>query len=350
MSLPDHDEPYQHGSTVLPGVPLPPSARPHQPAHPPAPTPAPPAPAPGAAPTPEPEAPATPEGPARTPWWKKQVGGAKKTAAPADAAPDVAEAPAPPPAPLPLPAPTSGPASNEPAPEPAGPTPDPAVATSPAAAATGRHAAAPSQPDAPAAGRSRALLLALVGVVVVLAAVAAFVWPGFLTASDDDAGGLGPTTPATTTASISLVTPPTIDGLRRFTGAADKTLAAAVEKGSVDGLSDPISAVYGKGTTPVVQVIAWHAMSPPATDTVTAAFTGYGGSTGAKVTALREVTVPGLAGHMECGLATVKKAATLQCFWADEFSVGSVTVLRPESRPAATSTAMAVRMAVEQKA
>ncbi len=205
-------------------------------------------------------------------------------------------------------------------------------------------------PEAPAAGRSRVLLLGLVGLLVVLAAVAAFVWPGFLTSSDDDTSGIGPTTPPTTAPSVTLVTPATIDGLRRFTGAADKALAASVGKGSVDGLTDPVSAVYGKSTTPVVQVIAWNAVSPPATDTVTAAFTGYEGSTGAKVTALREVTAPGLSGHMECGLATVKKAKTLQCFWADEFSVGSVTVFSPKSRDSATSTATSVRVAVEQKA
>jgi hypothetical protein len=204
--------------------------------------------------------------------------------------------------------------------------------------------------ETPAARRSRALLLGLVGFLLVLAAVAAFVWPGFLTSSDDDTGALGPTTPPTTSPSVTLVTPATIEGLRRFTGAADTALAASVSKGSVDGLTDPVSAVYGKGTTPVVQVIAWHAVSPPAADTVTAAFTGYEGSTGAKVTALREVTVTGLSGHMECGLATVKTSKTLQCFWADEFSVGSITVFSPKGRDSATSTATAVRVAVEQKA
>jgi hypothetical protein len=188
----------------------------------------------------------------------------------------------------------------------------------------------------------------VLGLVVVLAAVAAFVWPGFLVASDDEAGAAPRPTPTSSTATVTLTTPAKVDGLRRFTGAADKALAASVAKSSVDGLSDPVSAVYGKGTTPVAQVIAWKAVSPPAADTVTAAFTGYESSTSAKVTAVREATTPGLGGHMECGLATLKTVKTLQCFWADDASVGSVTVLAVTDRAKATSTATAIRAAVEQ--
>jgi hypothetical protein len=213
----------------------------------------------------------------------------------------------------------------------------------------GRHAAASVQKPEPTAGRNRWVLLAVVGLIVVLAAVAAFVWPGFLMSSDD-AGAAPAPNPSGSVAAITLATPARIDGMRRFTGAADQKLAASVAQGAVDDLTDPVSAVYGKGTTPTLQVIAWHAVSPPAADTVTAAFTGYEGSTGAKVTELREVATPGLSGHMECGLATVSTAKTLQCFWADEFSVGSVTVFSPKSHEAATVTATDVRVAVETKA
>ena len=63
---------------------------------------------------------------------------------------------------------------------------------------------------------------------------------------------------------------------------------------------------------------------------------------------MREVKTPGLGGHMECGLATLKTVKTLQCFWADDASVGSVTVLAVTDRAEATSTARAIRAAVEQ--
>jgi hypothetical protein len=208
----------------------------------------------------------------------------------------------------------------------------------------GRHAAAAAEP-APSGGRSRLLLLA----IVVLAAVAAFVLPGFLVSSDDElSGGQGPSPTTSASATVTLATPDTVAGLRRFTGEADKALASSVANASVEGLSDPVSAVYGKGTAPQAQVIAWRAVSPPADDTVTAAFTGYEGSTGAQVTAVREVLTPGLGGQMECGLATLKKVKTLQCFWADDASVGSVTVLSVTDRAKATATASEIRAAVEQ--
>lgn len=290
MSRPEPDEPYQHGSTVLPGVPLPASAHPHPPEAPPAP------------PTPPPPS----------------VADAVPVAAP-DAVP--ADGPAP---------------SAEP---PADAPPQPP---------RGRHAAAAAEPAA-SGGRSRLLLLAIVGLVVVLAAVAAFVWPGFLVSSDDElTGSLGPSPTPSASATVTLATPDTVAGLRRFTGEADKALASSVANASVEGLSDPVSAVYGKGTAPQAQVIAWRAVSPPADDTVTAAFTGYEGSTGAQVTAVREVRTPGLGGQMECGLATLKKVKTLQCFWADDASVGSVTVLSVTDRAKATATASEIRAAVEQ--
>lgn len=353
MTFPEQDEPYQHGSTVLPGVPLPASAHPHPPAAPPAPAPADPAPA-GTSPA----APATSAEPAaaKAPWWKKQIGGSKKAAEPVAAsdATDHEEADAEPVAPPPPPsAPRvnlAPPVAEPPTPvtDPPPPADGPAAGPAAPAAPRGRHAAAAPAPEA-SPRRSRTLLLAVVGLVVVLAAVAAFVWPGFLVSSgDDDAGALPSSSPSASALAVTLETPATIDGLRRFTGAADKALAASVAKASVAGLTDPVSAVYGKGTTPQVQVIAWKAVSPPAEDTVTAAFTGFEGSTGAKVTAVREVEVPGLGGHMECGLATVEKTKTLQCFWADDASFGAVTVLSASDREKATSTAVAVRTSVEQ--
>lgn len=359
MTFPEQDEPYQHGSTVLPGVPLPASAHPHAPAAPPVPASADPAPS-GTSPA-EPATSAEPAG-AKAPWWKMQIGGSNKAAEPvtasdepADAGPVAPTLPPPsaprvdlaPPVTEPVAEPTT-PAADAPpaAPDPSadGPTAGPAVPAAP----RGRHAAAAPAPEA-SPRRSRTLLLAVIGLVLVLAAVAAFVWPGFLVSSgDDDAGALQSSSPSASALAVTLETPATIDGLRRFTGAADKALAASVAKASVAGLTDPVSAVYGKGTTPQVQVIAWKAVSPPAEDTVTAAFTGFEGSTGAKVTAVREVEVPGLGGHMECGLATVEKTKTLQCFWADDASFGAVTVLSASNREKATSTAVAVRTAVEQ--
>lgn len=277
MTSREPDEPWQHGSTVLPGMPLPASAHPHAPV--------------------QPEPPHDPPAPE----------------APVEAVDDVAPPPVDPPAPP-----------------------------------RGRHAA-PAASAAPAPGRSRLALLVALGLVVVLAAVAAFVWPGFLVqAEEEPAGGQSPRPTASATLSVTLGTPGSVAGLRRFTGAADTALAASVAKASVDGLSDPVSAVYGTGTTPKAQVIAWKAVQPPAADTVTAAFTGYEGSTGAKVTAVREVETAGLGGHMECGQATLKQNKTLQCFWADDASVGSITVLSVTDRAKATSTAAAIRAAVEQ--
>ncbi|MFC6239112.1 hypothetical protein [Longivirga aurantiaca] len=302
MTFPEQDEPFQHGSTVLPGVPLPASAHPHAPVAPPPPS----------------------------------------SAPRVDLAPPVDEPR------VDLPSPVAEPPTptTDPAPPSAGPA---AGDIEPAALPPrGRHAA-PAPPATPARGGSRLLVLAVIGLLVVLVAVAAFVWPGFLTASDDgEAAGSPTASPSVSALAVSLSTPDRIDGMRRFAGAADKALDASVAKASVAGLTDPVSAVYGRGTAPLVQVIAWKAVSPPAEDTVTAAFTGFEGSTGAKVTAVREVAVPDRGGHMECGLATVEKARTLQCFWADDASFGAVTVLSASDRQKATSTAVAVRTAVEQ--
>lgn len=361
MTFPEQDEPYQHGSTVLPGVPLPASAHLHPPAAPPPDT----APSAAASPAAAPPGEAAAAAPAKAPWWKKQIGGSKKAAEPV-AAPEAAgddDPPVAPPPPAPsaprvdLAPPVAEPHIDLPPPvaEPLTPTTDPAPTADgppaglvPPAAPRGRHAAAAPPPEASPRG-SRTLLLAVIGLVLVLAAVAAFVWPGFLVSSgDDEAGALPTSSPSASALAVTLETPATIDGMRRFTGAADKALATSVAKASVEGLADPVSAVYGKGTTPLVQVIAWKAVSPPAEDTVTAAFTGFEGSTGAKVTAVREVEVPGRGGHMECGLATVEKTKTLQCFWADDASFGAVTVLSASDREKATSTAVAVRTAVEQ--
>ena len=283
MTFPKPAEPHEHGSTVLPGVPLPASAHPQPGVSPPARSQSLPAPPAAAAPAP--------------------------VAAPPSAAADVSPVESPP---VPV---------------------------------RGRHAAVSPQEPEKTEGANRLMLLAIAGLVVVLTAAAAFLWPGFLLSFDDSAA---PTPgPSASSPSITLMTPATIEGMRRFSGAADKALAESVGRSSVEGLTDPVSAVYGKGTTPVVQVIAWHAVSPPVTDTVTAAFTGFESSTGAQVSAVREVTASGLSGHMECGLVTVKATKTLQCFWADEFSVGSVTVLTPKDRDTATITATAVRAAVE---
>ena len=322
VSKPEPSE-WEHGATVLPGVPLPAPARPREPVHPEPPSSheAPPAPAPASTP-PAPQPPAT--APAVSPA--------------ANLMPEAADTPAVAPVSASAP-PADGPVA--PAPGPSGP---------------GRHRA--PEREKPAARRRLLPLLVLVGVVVVLAAVAAFVWPGLLLPADDDSGTPAPrasrtassSAPASASTSIpaaTFTTPATLAGLTKVSGAADTALTDTVARSSVPGLTDPVTAVYGPNpTTATVQVIAWRATAPQASDSIDAAFTGFEGSTGGKVSAVMDVPAP--SGRMSCGLTTVQQVPSLLCFWSDAASFGSVTVLRPTSRAAATTTARAVRTGVEQ--
>ena len=52
---------------------------------------------------------------------------------------------------------------------------------------------------------------------------------------------------------------------------------------------------------------------------------------------------------MSCGTATVSGAPASVCFWADEASFGSVTVLKPASPAAGAQTAAAIRQGVEKR-
>jgi hypothetical protein len=216
----------------------------------------------------------------------------------------------------------------------------------PAAPRRGRHAA--PEPEPAAGGRRRLVLLAALGLVVVLAAVAVFVWPGLLVGSSDDAEpGAAPTSPAPSAPSVQLSVPDEIAGLPRIRGSADQKLKEAVAAGEVDGLTDPVSGVYGKGGDPSLQVIAWNAVNPPEQESIDAAFAGFEKSSGAKVTGIEEIPVGGLTGAMSCGSTKVGSSPAVLCFWADAGSFGSVTVLDPKDVATAQATAAAARLDVE---
>lgn len=339
MDRRDQEVAAEHGSTVLPGVPLPPNALPHGPIQPegvPAPE-GPPAPVVEAFPGAPEHGPAAVEGASvvpvaaaapRTPWWKKEIGGTKKPAAAAAAPPAAA-----------------GPPAVAPAPVQPVPPVDPSAAVVPAAAVAaaprGRHAAPAPEPQS----RRTLVLLLVLGLALVVVAVLLFVWPGLLVSSgDDEAAGAAPSG-----GTVSLVVPATLAGLTKLSGKADDALSSTLEDSDVEGLSDPVSGVYGTGTTPVVQVIAWKAVDPPAQDSVDAAFTGFESSSGADVTAVEQLPTGDLGGLMACGSTTVQDSPAVQCFWADASSFGSITVLDPKDRAAAHATALQVRAGVEKK-
>lgn len=257
------------------------------------------------------------------------------------------------PARSPSPMPVDAPPAPEPTP-PADEAPATAdgygVAAEPAdedpAPTRGRHAA--PEPEPSAAGR-RTLLLAAGGIVVVLAALALFVWPGLLGGSSDGGQGVAPgsASPMPTAPSVQLGMPDEIAGLPRITGAADTKLKEAVAAGEVDGLTDPVSGVYGSKGVPSVQVIAWNAVNPPEQESIAAAFAGFEKSSGARVSDVEEIPVGGLSGSMSCGSTQVGTSPAVLCFWADAGSFGSVTVLDADDVAKAQATAAAARLDVE---
>jgi hypothetical protein len=329
----ERDEEVQHGSTVLPGAPMPWFAQPH-----------------GAEPERAAEPPTDPaveeptehveadaaqpaegeqDAPARSEEEEEEEEEAAVEAAaddgwPADDAPEETAA--------------EGEAAE----------PAPVAASAAAPAAHGRHRA--PEPERP---RSRRLfvLLGILVVVLVVAAIVLFVWPGLLTSSsaDDGAAPAAPSSSPSAPVTVTLVVPATLAGLSKLSGAADAALRGAVSGTTVAGLTSPVSAVYGKGKVASAQVIAWKATAPPAQDSIDAAFTGFEGSAGAKVTAVQPLAVGELGGRMSCGETTVSKTPSLLCFWADEVSFGSVTLLSPKERAAAETMAALIRAGVEQK-
>ncbi|HSN05803.1 MAG TPA: hypothetical protein VLV82_00520 [Candidatus Angelobacter sp.] len=251
------------------------------------------------------------------------------------------ELPAPTTLPVPLAAPTSAPIDLEP----------PAEAT--AAQHTGSHRAPEPEgetvasPSWTSSRRPLLLLGALVGALL-LGAIAAFGWPGLLVSHDDQAEGT-PASGVPAAAPVSLQTPPTVAGLSLVPGAAATALARAAGGTAIAGYAAPVSAVYGRGTTPVVTVIAWTATTRGTPADVSTAFAGYQGATGNVVRAITTVPTGALGGRMSCGSSVVGTTPASVCFWSDDATFGAITVLRPANAAAGVATATAVRAAVERR-
>ncbi|MBI1378646.1 MAG: hypothetical protein GC157_14370 [Frankiales bacterium] len=404
----EYVEASQSAATILPGVPLPdwtglgttepepdpePDPRPH------------PAPEPAAvlvgagavsvmeqqsaqfeAPTAPPTAYAAPPSPAPVAPVAPAPVGAPSAAAPAPlawpapgpAAPGVLDAPVPALAPLEGPAPVLAPVANpapvaaatdQPVAVPAPPVAAPVLAAPPAAPSAAAEpapvpqAADPGQtedvvpgeaagPDAGAPERSRRTLVLLValGAVAVLAAVAAFVYPGLLTGSAEPAPVAPRSQPAQPAApqAAPLAAPASVAGLARLTGAPATVLQTTAASTTLTGLGTPVSAVYGAKGVPGATVIAWPATVTAPAAVIDSAFAGFATASGHPVTDLAVVpTTGGLAGQMSCGTATVSAAPATVCFWADGTSFGAVTVLHPASAKDGALTAVAIRQGVE---
>ena len=205
--------------------------------------------------------------------------------------------------------------------------------------------------DGTTSRRRPLLLLAAVGVVALLAAVAAFVYPGFLVSQDPDPvppssdGGPAPVAAPV----MTLQTPPTAAGLTRLSGPADVALKTAAERAALPGLSAPVTAVYGTGGAVRAEVVAWKTTAPLPSTAISTAFAGFSSSAQASVTGI--ATVASAPGQMSCGTTLLSGSvpATV-CFWADDASFGSITVLRPAGAAAGVSTATALRQVVEKRA
>jgi hypothetical protein len=203
-----------------------------------------------------------------------------------------------------------------------------------------------SDEDGAAASRRPLALLAIVGGVAVAGAVAAFVWPGFLVASEPAPVPVVPPVSApAASAPVTLTTPASVGPYTQLTGAPAAALTRAVTASTLPGLSGPVSAVYGTGTTPAVTVIAWNAASPLGASAIPSAYAGFQGATSSVVTDITTTPVTA-GGELQCGTTVVSGAPASLCFWADESTFGSVTVLEPSSPESAADTAVAVRAAV----
>lgn len=265
---------------------------------------------------------------------------------------------APPPAPFPAPVPLAVPAVQSPSPVPAQAPTSPPVDLAPPVEGTtspgpGSHRA--PEPTAAAAGRSWTadrrplVLLGALGGVLVLAAVAAFGWPGFLVAQDDSTGGGVAPAPAAAGAPVSLRTPTSAAGLSLVSGPAADALTKASGATSITGYAAPVSAVYGTGRTPVATVIAWTALTRGTPAELSTAFAGFQGATGKVVSAITPAPTGALGGRMSCGSSVVGTTPASVCFWSDDATFGAITVLRPTSAAQGVATATALRAAVEHR-
>ncbi len=246
--------------------------------------------------------------------------------------------------PLPAPEPAGLPVADLPAPEPtdaAGTTPTEAT---PVAGAEDTDE--DGDPESAPSSRRPLVLLAAVGGVAVAGAVAAFVWPGFLVSAEPAAAPVVPPVSAPAAADpVALTTPASVGPYTKLTGAPAAALTQAVTGSTLPGLTGPVSAVYGTGTTPAVTVIAWSSATPVGASAIPSAFAGFQGATSAVVTDITTTPVSA-GGEMRCGTTVVSGAPASLCFWADEATFGSVTVLKPTSAESAADTATAVRAAV----
>jgi hypothetical protein len=252
--------------------------------------------------------------------------------------------------PLPLAEPVGAAVADLPAPSSADSLADPAaeapVSTEPATDAVADEVGDATSDEPSGSSRRTLVVLGAVGAVAVAGAVAAFVWPGFLVASDPAPVPVVPSANAPVAAApVPLTTPASVGPYTKLTGAPATALTDAVTGSALPGLSTPVSAVYGTGTTPAVTVIAWNSANPVAASAIPSAFVGFQGATSSVVTDI--TTTPVSAnGEMRCGTTVVSGAPASLCFWADESTFGSVTVLRPATPESAADTAVAVRAAV----
>jgi hypothetical protein len=201
--------------------------------------------------------------------------------------------------------------------------------------------------SAPPRPRRALVVLGAIGGVLVLGAIAAFVWPGLLVTEDQP--GPAPRPPVSVAGSVTLAAPDSVSGLTRISGAPATALAKAAAGTTLAGYTAPVTAVYGTGTTPGATVIAWNASAHGADAHVSTAFAGYQQATGRPVTGIAPVATGKLGGRMSCGSGVVGTTPASVCFWADDATFGAVTVLRPADAKAGAATAVAIRTAMETR-
>lgn len=245
---------------------------------------------------------------------------------PALAAVPVAPAAAPPAPEAAVPAPTPAPWQEPAVPQPpAGPEPTPVAATT--------AEEPPATPDASSgtARSKRWLWIALAGLVLVaLAAVAAFVSPGFLKSE-----------PAVTTAPPTIVTPATAGDLTRTARVAPVAAAfrrTAVAAGAAE--TSQYATYAGSGTSATVWDSNGGSASPAH---IAKAFTEAGGP---KLGPLVTVPAGPRGGTMACAAVDATRSV---CFWNGAGVLGGADI-RGLGRSEAGSLAGQLRVALEQPA
>jgi hypothetical protein len=211
-------------------------------------------------------------------------------------------------------------------------------------------AAAPGDGSADTSRSRRTLVVVgAVGAAAVLSAVAAFAYPGFLV-TQDPAPAPAPVAGAGAQVApvMTLQAPASAAGMTKLAGPADAALSAAATRAALPGLSSPVTAVYGTGTQVRAEIVAWKAAAALPESSLATAFAGFQASSQASVTNIAPVASS--PGQMSCGTSVLGAVPATVCFWADDASFGSVTVLRPATPAAAVATATALRMVVEKRA